>query len=401
MSSKDVRIVSPVKLIYFGSTKLILSSLLSLALISIFSQTILAAPSPGFIVNTDLVLTHEDNIRRSSDTLKESDTILEVKPKAEWLVLFGKHQLDLHYNGDYGRYSDEDILNYSDHSLKAHGLFDHSYRFNSEFELGAARDHDDPGSTDAISATKTDFNEFKRDYAKGKFYYGTAKSIGQFILELNHSKTRYTNNGQSFRDNDQDTITGTFFYRIAPATRLLLESAFSEYDYLTGSFDQSSEDQRYLLGLEWKSTAKTTGIFKIGRQNKEYNNTIFDDITGLTLSLDMIWKQNTYTELKLGVTESAQASTGGFISEYIQAELKHQFTPRTAVSAAISLGDEEFTSSIGRSDKRKDFRIGLEHELRRWLFISTEIRYESRDSNQNQFDYSANIFMITISTKFD
>ena len=75
----------------------------------------------GFTANTHLEVQHDDNIRRTG-SFEQSDTLVILKPELQWLTLFGKHQLDASYKGDYGFYSDEDDLNFDDHSVKLHGL---------------------------------------------------------------------------------------------------------------------------------------------------------------------------------------------------------------------------------------------------------------------------------------
>ena len=390
---------------------LVAAALLCFAAPTAFAQTATNnEAAKGFTGNTQLEVQHDDNIRRTSNN-EQSDTLVILKPELQWLTLFGKHQLDASYKGDYGFYSDEDDLNFDDHSLTLHGLFDHSRRISTDVELGYKENHDDPGSTNALAINAGEFNRFTNKYAEGTLYYGKRQSQGQIALRVNHNQLTYDNNQQGDRDHDRDTITATFYYRIAPKTRLLFETAYTEYDYQSAStfngstFDQSNNDTRYLLGVEWQGTAKTTGIFKIGQQDKEYDSTLYNDISGLTLSLDMIWKPNTYTTVKIGASrdtdESAQAFTSGFVSEYIHADYSHLLTPRTKITANIGYGDEEYAYAISRNDKRKELDLGIEHELRRWLVLGAKLQYESRDSSEERFDYTGKAVMVHITAAID
>jgi polysaccharide biosynthesis protein VpsM len=396
------------------STTLLCSLLPSLLSLLLLSPAILADTgelAPGFSTNTHIEILHDDNVRRTTDDSEQSDTIFAVNPKLQWLALFGKHQIKLNYKGDFGFYSDEDKLNYDDHNIKARGEFDHSYHVSTQFELGYKEDHDDPGSTNAIAFNTEEFNLFSDKHAKGTFFYGRQESQGQLALRVNHHQLNYNNNQQQYRDHNRDAITATFFYRVAPKTRVLIESAYTEYDYQNrnsfnqGNFDQSNSDIRYLLGVEWQGTAKTTGIFKVGQQNKDYKSTVFNEISGLTLSLDMIWKPNTYTTIKIGASrdteESAQVFTNGFVSEYLRADLNHLLTPRTTLTARMGYGDEEYAYAIDRNDKRKEVRIGIEHELRRWLTLGSELQHESRNSNNRIYNYTANAMTVYIHASFD
>lgn len=400
----------PNKNILLFTTAILLSSTTTFAQTATNNET-----TKGFTANTHLEVQHDDNIRRTG-SFEQSDTLVILKPELQWLTLFGKHQLDASYKGDYGFYSDEDDLNFDDHAVKLHGLFDHSRRISTDIVLGYKQDHDDPGSTNAQTINAGEFNRFTDKHAKGTLFYGKKQSKGQLALRINHNELSYDNNQQGYRDHDRDTITATFYYRIAPKTRLLFETAYTEYDYeslsnfsdgtsANSSFNQSNDDTRYLLGVEWQGTAKTTGIFKIGQQDKEYDSTLYNDISGLTLSLDMIWKPNTYTTVKVGASrdtdESAQAFTSGFVSEYIHADYSHLLTPRTKITANIGYGDEEYAYAISRNDKRKELDLGIEHELRRWLVLGAKLQYESRDSSEERFDYTGKAVMVHITAAVD
>lgn len=371
------------------------------ALIFMIPPTLsLAEKSPGFQWNVESQLRYDDNLYRTNEQFAESSTTFVIKPKLSWLSLYGKHLFDLTYQGDYDRLQ-------FDHHLKAHALLDHSYRLNSEYTLGIDWDSDRPGKTNALSNSSSSLNRSRDIYSKGKIYYGHNDSQGQLQGQLVYHQQRYTNNNQEYRDHNRLGTTGIFYYRVAPKTRMLFEISFTNYDYLNDdSFgkNQSSQEFRYLTGVTWEATSKTTGIFKIGYQEKNYDDNAFGDLSSLALMLDSTWKPNTYTTITLGAAqesrESAQESSNGYLRRRIKTGLEHNITPRTQLLIKAWYGNDQFDDAFNREDDRLDLQLSVKYSLLRWLYIGAEYQYEERNSNLNAYDFNANVYTLLIGTNF-
>lgn len=362
----------------------------------------------GFTPNLEIQLMHDDNVRATTDDLKESDQTLAINPTLAWQWLVSKHQFDLGYEGGYGFYRDDTELNYNDHSLTAYALLDHSYRLNSEFELGYVLSHDNPGDTDAGSLLTSESDTWTNKNALTRITYGRNDSHGQIVLEVDYDLREHTNNDQEFRDYAKWGSTGTFYYRIAPNTRLLFEAGLADYAYpnqdSTGA-DQSNKSYQTLTGVTWTATAKTSGEFKIGYRNTRYDDEKFNDNSGLALSLDGDWSPNTYTIVNFGAVQenrqSAQESTGGFVYKELHASIQHGITPRTTLLADISYGQATFEDTSDRDYTSSNSSFGVTHDLLRWLDIGAEYSYENQSSDSNLNNFTRNLFMLYATTKLD
>jgi hypothetical protein len=374
----------------------------------LFSPVVSAEKESGFHPNLEIQLLYDDNVRAVIDEFKESDEIFILNPGLAWIWLYGKHQFELDYRGNYGFYFNDSVLNYDDHRLTAHARLDHSYRLNTEFQLGYLRDHDPPGQTNALPNLFGEFDKWQNWNALGKLYYGRDDSKGQIVAQLDYSIRRYTNNNQEFRDYNKLVPTGTFYYRIAPDTRLLLEASLADSIFQNKTSigaDQSNKEFRALTGITWHITTITSGTFKIGYLNKQYDSSALSDLAGLTFWLDGVWNPNTYTKITFGAVRetqnSAQPLSGAFVKNAVQVNLRHAITPRTALIGGLRYGIDEFDNVLGREDTRWDARVGVKHSLLRWLDVGAEYRYIERDSTVKFFDFKSNIFMIMAGTKFD
>ncbi|HEB96954.1 MAG TPA: hypothetical protein ENI96_11060 [Sedimenticola thiotaurini] len=382
--------------------------LLPAAVLAAWSGAALPAEKSGFDFNVEGQVRYDDNVYRTLDRFAESDTLFVLKPELSWTALRGKHRFDLSYQGDYAAYLDVTDLNYDDHLLEGRALLDHSYRLNSEYTLGYRRDHDRPGQTDALSIPVGEVDKWWDAYGDARVTYGRDDSKGQIVGQLNYHQRRYTNNRQEFRDYNLVQAIGTFYYRVAPKTRMLFELDFSDYDYqkrdLFGN-NQSNKQYLYLTGVRWEATAKTTGIFKIGYRNRDYDSDLYGDLSGLALWLDGIWKPNTYTRVTFGAAEdnqnSAQRFSNGYVRRYIRGGIDHGITPRTLISAKVQYGTDTFEGPFDRKDNRWYLRLGVSHSLRRWLDVGAEYRFEQRDSSLDIYDFDANVFLVSATTRFD
>jgi len=383
---------------------MLVKRILSAALASLaFSAS--AQEEAGITYGAGLFLGHDSNVLRQSDDI--SDTTLSVTPNFELLGLYGKHSFALNYQGDYKKYFDVSDLNYNAHDLKLEARLDHTQRFTSGFLVQYQNRIEEPGVTDQSTVGLQEFNELDIVRVQGRGAYGRRDSIGQIVLMLNHNQQRYNNNQQDYRDLDRSGVTAQFYYRVAPKTRMLFEASFDDVGYKnTERFDLSSKDARYLVGVEWEITAKTSGTFKAGYQTKSYDDSAtFSDISGLSYALDMTWLPNTYTKVTIGaartINESANLGLGGFISNSVNTGIEHAFTERTKLKAVYNYAEYDITSTLGRTDKRQEVGIGFSHDLKRWIDIELMYRFQERTSDNALFEFDAQLIELGAIVSFE
>lgn len=358
----------------------------------------------GLLLNAAVTAQHDDNVLRNVEPT--GDASLQISPDLKYFTYMGKHILALDYQGDFTAYKDNSELNYNNHNIALLAHFDHSLKIDTEFKLSYKDEIEEPGTNNSASSLINEFNQTDKKQAYAKFYYGTRESIGQLVLAVDHSEYRYNNNFQDYRDVDRNTLTGTFFYRIAPKTRLLFQASVADYNYLIKSEfpDQSSKENYYLAGVEWDITAKTSGTFKIGYQSKDFEQAVYNDITGLSYMLDMTWKPNTYTKIKLGASkmtrESSQQLTSAFVTNTYTINAEHEITARTKIKAQYTYDNDDIVTTQSRTDKRHNITLGLDHSLLTWLNISVDYKYIERSSDFEIYNYEANIIGLSLTTKF-
>jgi hypothetical protein len=401
-----VNIQKPSGLVHNSLTKTIkLAFIIATTACSLISTNSYAEERQGLLLNTEVQVQHDNNVLRKVEGA--SDSALLVSPELHYLTHSGKHIFALEYKGEYAAYKQNSDLNHDNHNIAVFARLDHSLKINSDFKLSYKNEVEEPGTNDSSTVFINEFNQTNKKQATAKFYYGTKKSIGQLVLGLDHREHRYTNNLQDYRDVDINTVTGIFYYRIAPKTRLLFQASIGDYDYLVNDQfpDQSSKAAFYLAGVEWDITAKTSGTFKLGYQSKDFEQDVYNDITGLSYMLDMTWKPNTYSTIKLGASrttqESAQLETSAFITNSYTVDAKHEITARTTLKAAYTFDTDDIVTSSNRTDKHHKVVLGVDHSLLTWLNISLDYKFIERRSDLDFYNFKANVIALSLTTNFE
>ncbi len=372
---------------------------------SLISPSVNAEERQGLLLNAAIEAQYDDNVLRKVEPT--SDSSIQISPELQYLTHMGKHIFALDYQGEYSAFKDNTKLNYDNHDIALFARLDHSLKINSEFKLSYKDEVEEPGTNNSSSLLITEFNQTQKKLAIAKLYYGTQQSIGQLVLGMDHREYRYTNNLQGYRDVDRNRLTGTFFYRIAPKTRLLFQASLGDYDYITKSQfpDQSSKETFYLAGVEWDITAKTSGSFKLGYQGKNFDQKVYSDITGLSYMLDMTWKPNTYSTIKIAASrmtqESSQLFTSAFVTNTYSVDAEHEITPRTKLKAAYAYDNDDIVTVRNRTDKRHNIVLGVEHSLLTWLSIGLDYQFIERSSDFEIYEYQANIIGLSLTTTFN
>lgn len=384
-------------------TKFTLSTI-ALALCS--SMAFAQEDATGFFAKADTTLAHDDNIYRVTDDLAQSDTYLSVAPELKLIGGFGKQRFELSYNGDYSKFADTSDADYTDHDIRAKINFDHSVRFSTRLEAGYQKEHEEPGSINRIQLDITEYNKYNQNFFLAGFAYGSESAIGRFSIDYIRTDKDYINNSLDFLDFVSDQYSARFTYRIAPKTRLYIETVLTDvnYEYLNG-FELDNTYKRYRAGLTWDFTNKLTGDINVGYQDRDYELETIRDIDGLAYNGELTWSINTFTKLGLiAQRESIDSSleqTGGFLRTTYGVSFSHELTELVKIKADAGYGTDELVFSSARKDDRLAGQVALEYAVLRNVVFGLSYTYEERDSTALLADFKANIIGLNVVFSLD
>lgn len=304
------------------------------------------------------------------------------------------------YSGAFARFSSSSIDNYNDQSV---GLFaDNAWsgRLNSLVNFDYIKGHD--GRNARMVANKELWHSTG---LKGMAHYGAEGAQGQFEAAAGVLTKRYDSNNsgstQNF-DHDRSDLRGTFFYKVAPATQMFVEASNAKFNYVAAaSKPVDSSEQRYMVGVKWDATAKTTGSFKIGSMKKSFNLGLNAAKTATVWDADINWTPKTYSRVDASLHQTAFES-GGVGGSFIltresQVKWTHDWTGY--ITTAVSLDDGVDTyqaSNPSRVDKRQSYALKAMYGFKPWLRAGLEYKNTKRNSSIAVWTYSQAITMLTL-----
>lgn len=338
---------------------------------------------------------YNDNIT-SAETNAQSSALLRVNPALALEYAEGGDTYQLGYAGSFTRYQDSSEDNYNQHELLAQAAQYYGERAESRVKAAVLWSADPRGSTDRAISTEPD--RFRTSSVNGLFAYGSKAATGRIEVEAGYRNKRYQNNQTFTAGSDLDALdlAGRFFYRVAPKTRAFVELRNTDLDYVLATSTQDGAERRAMLGLDWEATASSTGVFKLGVLNKNFDNAATDDFTGLSWEGALIWEPTSYTEVELQTARLTTDSSG--VGDYIVnvvggVDWTHKWSGRVSHKLGYEYINSKYRGA-SRQDDIQTLKAGLAYEFRRWMTVSADYSHGRRNSNTAGYDYSKNVVML-------
>lgn len=332
------------------------------------------------------------NVKSSSFTVLSPYLRMESNP--------GRHKFEATLRLDEGRYWSSRSDDYTDYSFLANGDMVFSGRAGLTMRVGAVHGHEARGSTDRPTSLHPD--EYDNYGADGIFRYGASGARGRIEVDTGRYARRYTNNRQFTAASDRDTsqFGGTFYWRVAPRTELLVQAQRRWIDYQAANSTQNSSEDRFYLGAKWDATAATTGYAKFGKQRKDFESALLPDQTDSSWDVGVRWSPRTYSVFDFSTSRQTVESTG--IGNFTDSKRygviwNHAWNSRLRTQALVNYFDDDFIRSVpARVDKTTQLGAKVFYDFRRWLRFGAEYTYWDRGSSLSTFEYRRNVFLLTM-----
>jgi hypothetical protein len=155
---------------------------------------------------------------------------------------------------------------------------------------------------------------------------------------------------QDFRDVRDLSVGGSAQYDLRNGIGLILSATYSDeqYDvrpgksgYIPGSIDRDSTGLSVLGGITLELTRLVFGNIQVGYINRKYNDSRLKNLNSFSYNADVLWN----------------------------------VTPLTSIRVRASRSVEDTSSPEYAGNTRNDFRVGVDHELYRYIIISGNAAY--------------------------
>lgn len=344
----------------------------------------------------------DDNIFQSAGS-EQSSQVSMLTPSVLMRFEPSGARLELGYDGEYAWYQDFDNDDYGDHALEAGAHLLVGRRSGLDFVASYEGEHENRGTglTQGFDFSSGELPEEPDQYTYEQFLarytYGVNATGAILAFEAGEQEHAYDNNLERTRQFDRDTTYGqaTVGLRIRPNTSLLLDLRSTDISYprpLPFGKTLDSREHRYLVGVEWEATAKTTGSIRIGHVDKDYDDPGRPNFSGPNWEVAVRWSPRTYSHIDLGTARFPQETTSTSAdvqdTRTYSVRWSHEWNDRLESRVSASTLDDEFVGDTeSRQQELQQYGVALIYEMRSWLRWEAGLEVNSRDSNVERFSF--------------
>jgi hypothetical protein len=343
-------------------------------------------------------LGYNDNVL-GDPTNRKGSSLLNVAPEVVAEMKRRGDRYTASYSGNFTRYASSQEDNYSNHEAFLAGDNYFSQRARMGWSLGYVTGSDARGSTNRAISDKPD--RWSATILDGTFIYGAPSARGRFEFDAKHMSKEYDNNriNTALSDLDQTGLAGRFLFRVGSRSSVLAEMRQSDNDYKSSLSTQDNTDRRYYLGYTWEATAATTGIFKLGRMTKKFDNAGLQNYSGTSWEGTVRWLPRTYSAFDAQIVQEAGDSTGGLGSYVLNRGnnlmWNHKWTSYTTSRLSLGQLKSDYVGAL-RTDRTSTFGAMLTYDVLRWMSIGADFSRTDRQSNDPNFEFKRNVLMFTL-----
>ena len=377
---------------------------LAIALVSAQSfavQPVGMAMGSGFTLlpNVETSIESNDNIyAQNSDVV--SSTITRIAPSFALQGDMGKLQLDSSYKLEQGIYDKNSDDDYIDQNLAFGGDYELNARNQLNVDASYNVGHDVRGSAKGAElATVTyakpdEYNEVKAGVA---YTFGSDSAPLNLDLSAESYQKRYDNNELSTasREYDKINLAAKLSYTVSSATDLLVKLTNSDISYEDSASREGTENT-ILVGASWDISGATSGEFKIGLSEREFDQAGIDTETNLNWEGNLTWQPLTYSTVTVTTSQSSAETSGAgnFIdSSYSLVSWGHEYSNFYSAAIKASYGEDEYEGTT-RNDINTVYGVEATYSPQNFLDITASYNLEERNSNVANLDSEKNIFSL-------
>ena len=348
----------------------------------------------------------DSNIFESATNVKSSQ-IGRLTPSLSVQFEPARSLLELVYDGDFGWYEQSSDDNYSDHELEAGAYLLLGERSGLDLVASYEVGHENRGTglTQGFDPDSAIFPEepdrYETEQFLARYTYGVSQARAFVVFEGSTDSLIYKNNRARTRQFDRDDTYGqmTFGIRVRPKTSLQLRVRARDIEYNNPrAFGVSldSREYRYLLGVVWDATSKTTGSVRVGQIEKNFDAPARRDFSGPSWEVAIRWSPRTYSHFDLSteryVDEPVDLLGDATDTAIYSLSWNHEWSGRLESKIVMSRLDQTYRYVTGnRKDTSPQYGAALIYKSRPWLRWEAGIDLNTRDSDLTAYNYDQTI----------
>lgn len=171
------------------------------------------------------------------------------------------------------------------------------------------------------------------------------------------------------------------------------------------AFRQIDTEARFSIPLTGKSSLSA----KLAHEAREHENFTDRDYAATTGRVDYTWQPSGKLSLLAGLRREVAAfqsyTSSYYLSDGFNLQPAWQISAKTALRLNYDWQRRNYEGALiagfpERRDSLQSIRLGFDWIPVRWATLSTNLQRDTRNSSQNNFDFSANIFSLNARLNF-
>ncbi len=330
----------------------------------------------------------------TSNTSPGGLSLSRTKPES-----FRRYQGYLFTDGEIRQDPEESVVNF-----KFDGFFQYNLRGGLSFDfVDQFRNSHEPYG---LGVTENQ-DPYTSNLFQIMLSYGITEKV-MIRTDYSNFQLAYGESSIKYADRSDNIISGYVFYKIRPKT-----AVFSEIDYMDISYntfeDNNSSEIRFLVGINWEITEKSTGSFKTGIGSKNFKEKSNEDGSNMVLELNLNHTFTPKTSLRLTLLrrneETTIADTAYSLVNRLSTEYRQIINEKITLNGKFHYSNETYEGELDysgtgntevRTDNRLGFSVGMEYTFREWLTGEASYILNTRNSNITGVGYTENALVLNI-----
>jgi polysaccharide biosynthesis protein VpsM len=262
----------------------------------------------GFEFTPTLVVreSYDDNYRGLSDN-EQASWVTGINPT--FVLGTGnrnsEYELEYSFNSDIF-HSDSEASN-TDHHLRLRSAMEFTSRHRLTWGLAYHRVEET-----ADTEINTENDKYSTAVAQAAYRFGARTARNQLEFGTHYEQRRYHNSGNINASEERNSLmfNSVWFHRLGSKTRSLIEIRHTDHDYKLSSALRDSTNVALLGGATWDAGAKTSGMFKLGAERKDFDSDQREDSTSPMWEIGVTYKpRSTRRSRSIPVAPSTRVTT--------------------------------------------------------------------------------------------
>nr|WP_215909058.1 outer membrane beta-barrel protein [Pseudoalteromonas ostreae] len=376
-----------------------------LVTLGLSAPTLAVELQPGSVMTKDgaevtpmlkLGVSSNDNFFMTPSTT-QSRLIWNIAPSLEALIEDGpdNYKFDIASSTSFHNQDTTDNFTQVNVGTVVHKEFTSQHRLDVVGDADWLYEPRGTGLTEGQGNAIDDLIDYQQQNLTARYEYGALSSKAMVALTVGYYNKNYQNFTaiSQYRNYDKPMLGIVGYYNTQAGTRTFLEVKQENYRYDvidSNGVSRDSDDVKVLFGMEWEATAVTTGSFKVGYQNKDFESNLRNNFSGLSWEATVVWKPLSYSSVQLVTSRAAKDPLlqGDYIKESVYgATWQHDWSEYISSVASVNYVDQEYSGNFDRKDKVKNARLGLNYLASNFGMITGYVDFIDRNSTQADIEF--------------